>query len=109
LLSNYYVVICANNLTPRQSQLKGGVHSQAVLIEGAHSQTSPNLKGRGWEGGWGWEEGWEGRALGMRRYSTNDVCYLVPLQLLWTLILWMCRLHGTNLRELQILGSENEI
>ena len=48
--------MCANSLTPRQSQLKGGVHSQAVLIEGAHSQTSPNLMGGGWEGGWGWEE-----------------------------------------------------
>jgi len=78
--------------------LKGGVHSQAVLIEGAHSQTSPNLReGVGRKGGAG-RKSWEGRGLGMRRYSTNDVFYLVPLPLLWTLILWMCRLHGTNLR-----------
>ena len=81
----------ANSLIPRQSQLKGGVHSQAVLIEEAHSQTSPNLKGGGSEGGWGWEE--ELGREGKRRYGTSDVCYLVPLPLFWTLILWMCGLH----------------
>ena len=54
----------ANSQTPRQSQLKEGVHSQAVLIEGAHSQTSPNLKGGGWEEGWGWEEELGRKGLG---------------------------------------------
>jgi len=48
--------MCAKSLIPRQSQLKGRVHSEPVLIEGVHSQTSPNIKGGGWEGGWGWEE-----------------------------------------------------